>query len=341
MPRRRLPHVQREVDRHGNVRWYFRRARGGKRHRLPDDYGSPAFVEAYHAALAERPVAALRATPGTLEWLVMRYKASAVWSALEPSTRAVRDRLLARLVARAGKAPVAGITRAHVQAGLDERRDKPEAANAFLKTMRQLLDYGIQIDAVRENVAKNVKALKSTRGGHPPWTVAEIEAYEARHPVGTKARLAFDLLLYTGLRKADVVLIGRRHLVDDVLQIVPHKTRKRTGVTVHQRVAAELLTSIAATTVTGTETFIVTDYGRPFTANGFGNWFRERCDEAGVSKSAHGLRKAGAMRAAENGATVHELMALFGWVNLKEAELYTREADRKRLALAASKKMLR
>lgn len=93
--------------------------------------------------------------------------------------------------------------------------------------------------------------------------------------------------------------------------------------------------------VVGADTFIVTDYGRPFTANGFGNWFRERCDEAGVSKPAHGLRKAGAVRAAENGATTQELMALFGWVNVKEAELYTREADRRRLSLTASSKLSR
>jgi hypothetical protein len=57
--------------------------------------------------------------------------------------------------------------------------------------------------------------------------------------------------------------------------------------------------------------------------------------------SAHGLRKAGAVRAAEAGATTQELMALFGWVNIDEAELYTRAADRKRLALRAEGKMAR
>ena len=49
------------------------------------------------------------------------------------------------------------------------------------------------------------------------------------------------------------------------------------------------------------------------------------CVRAGVmGKSAHGLRKAAATRAAENGATVHQLMAIFGWTNVEQAELYTR-----------------
>ena len=71
---------------------------------------------------------------------------------------------------------------------------------------------------------------------------------------------------------------------------------------------------------------------KPFTANGFGNWFRRRCDEAGLPHcSAHGLRKAGATIAAENGATEHQLMAMYGWESPKQAALYTRTADRKRL----------
>ena len=85
-------------------------------------------------------------------------------------------------------------------------------------------------------------------------------------------------------------------------------------------------------------TFLVTEYGKPFTPAGFGGWFRARCDEAGLRQcSAHGLRKAGAVRAAENGATTHELMAIFGWLSLKEAERYTQAARRRRLARNATR----
>jgi integrase len=79
----------------------------------------------------------------------------------------------------------------------------------------------------------------------------------------------------------------------------------------------------------------VNDRGQPFSDAGFGNWFRDRCVEAGVPGRAHGLRKAGATIAANHGATAHQLMAMFGWRTLKMAEQYTRAADQQRLAEAA------
>jgi len=44
------------------------------------------------------------------------------------------------------------------------------------------------------------------------------------------------------------------------------------------------------------------------------------------------LRKAAATVAAENGATAHELISIFGWLTLKKAERYTRAAERKTTA---------
>ena len=85
----------------------------------------------------------------------------------------------------------------------------------------------------------------------------------------------------------------------------------------------------------GDMTYLVNDLEQPFSDAGFGNWFRDRCVEAGVPGRAHGLRKAGATIAANNGATAHQLMAIFGWRTLKMAEQYTRAADQQRLAQAA------
>ena len=83
-------------------------------------------------------------------------------------------------------------------------------------------------------------------------------------------------------------------------------------------------------------TFLVTEHGKPFTDSGFGNWFADRCKEAGVPGRAHSLRKAGATIAANNGATAHQLMGIFGWDTLKMAEAYTRAADQQRLAASAT-----
>ena len=81
---------------------------------------------------------------------------------------------------------------------------------------------------------------------------------------------------------------------------------------------------------------MVTEFGKPFTAKGFGSKFRAWCDEADLPHCpAHGLRKAGAVIAAENGATPHQLMSIFGWRTLKEAERYTKAVQQKKVAAGA------
>jgi integrase/recombinase XerD len=80
-------------------------------------------------------------------------------------------------------------------------------------------------------------------------------------------------------------------------------------------------------------TFLTTEFGRPFTPAGFGNWFRDQCDQANLHHcSAHGLRKATAAALAEAGATAHEIAAVTGHMSLEEIERYTRAARKKKLA---------
>ncbi|MGA8760500.1 MAG: tyrosine-type recombinase/integrase [Stellaceae bacterium] len=81
----------------------------------------------------------------------------------------------------------------------------------------------------------------------------------------------------------------------------------------------------------------MTEFGKPHSAKGFGNWFKKRCREAGLEGlSAHGLRKLGAQRCAEAGATEHQLMALFGWTNPQQAAVYTKKANRAKLESQAA-----
>lgn len=183
-----------------------------------------------------------------------------------------------------------------------------------------------------------VKLLKgkNTDGFHT-WTTEEIARFEQRWPIGTRERLAMDLLLYTGLARGDVVRLGRQHVRDGVITFRMEKDRGD-GV-VYPPVLPVLAKTIAASD-TGDLTFLVTNRGAPFTKESFGNWFRQACREAGCPGSAHGLRKAGATRAAENGATVNQLMALFGWKTEKMALYYSRKADRKRLAATAAPLLL-
>jgi integrase len=91
-------------------------------------------------------------------------------------------------------------------------------------------------------------------------------------------------------------------------------------------------------TPTGHLVYLVTAFGRPHSVKAFGNWFKRRCREAALDDdlSAHGLRKLGAQRCVEVGATEHQLMALFGWASTKQAAVYTRKANRARLEAEAA-----
>ena len=178
--------------------------------------------------------------------------------------------------------------------------------------------------------------LKSNNpSGYHTWTLEEVRQYEERHPIGTKARLALALLLFTGQRRSDITRLGRQHVRDGKITFTQFKGRNRKPKRLVLPILPALQQIIDASPC-GELAFLVNDLGRPFTDAGFGNKFRPWCDQAGLRHcTAHGLRKAGATIAANHGATAHQLMAIFGWDTLKMAEAYTRAADQERLAEAA------
>lgn len=353
-------YVHRDVDRHGNVRLYFRRRKGERKIRIRAAPGTPAFQSEYDAAkiLADTGVLALaaedrtsfaRAThpqPGTYRWLCVQYFCSAEFRRLDARTQRTRRGVLEWTFEEPiapGKAesfadfPVRRMTPKAIRVLRDRKAQFPEAANGRVKAIRQVFAWGIEYEHVSNNPARDVPYVRGRPEGFHSWSVEEVEQFERHHSIGSKARLALALLMYTGVRRSDVVRLGRQHIRDGWFKIAVQKNRSRRPVTIDLPVLLSLQEIIAASP-TGNLTFLVTQFGRPFTANGFGNWFRRRCNEAGLPHcSAHGLRKAGAARAAENGATTHELMAIFGWQTVKEAERYTQAAQRKHLAGSAER----
>ena len=241
---------------------------------------------------------------------------------------------------------------AHVAKLRDEKAAFPHAANNRVKALRQLFawanspEYGY----AKKNPARDVGNL---RGANPDgiraWTEADAVRYEARHPIGTKARLAFDLLLYTGVRRSDVVRLGPQmerwftetlpdgNMVEvQKLVFTEMKGGSRIVKTHELPILPPLRESIDAT-LTGHLVYLMTAWGKPHSAKAFGNWFKKRCRESGLEDlSAHGLRKLGAQRCAEAGATEHQLMALFGWTTPQQAAVYTKKANRARLEASAA-----
>ena len=342
MPRKLPLHLRRERTRHGAI-VYFVREGHGPRIRIREAFDTPEFWEAYRAALQGTPKETKAAKPenkaGSLAWLTARYMASADWSnEISAATRKQRSAIYRAVNAKIGDKPYKAVTRAKITDGRDRRQDRPHAANNFLKAMRALFGWAVANEHLGADPTIGVKLLKTKNpDGFATWTEDDVAKYEAKWPVGTRERLAMDLLLYTGLRRGDVVTIGRPHVRNGVLSL---RRTEKNGELVVLPILAPLQASIAATEC-GELTFLATARGKPFDKASFGNWFAKKCKEAGVPGRAHGLRKCGAVRAAEGGATEAQMNAIFGWAEgSKESSVYIKAASRARRAAAAAKTLL-
>jgi integrase len=232
------------------------------------------------------------------------------------------------------------LTREHVQTIVNEKSATPFGQRNFLNTLRAMFKWAKAEGRIPDDPTLGVMRQRVKTTGYKTWSEAEIECFEAAHPIGSKARLAFALLLYSGQRRSDVIKMGRQHIHDNVLTIDQGKTEGGEEAHLEIPVHPKLREIIDATPTVGVKTFLVTHFGKPYTAPGFGNWFRELCDKAGCSDvSAHGLRKATARRLAEIGCTEHEIAAITGHATIAEVQRYTEAANRKRLARSAMKKL--
>lgn len=346
-----LPFISEDVDRHGNVRVYFRRK--GRKVRMRDPVGSAAFMARYEALRAatdagaalpqEKPDGPQRPIPGSWRALCVLYFGSASYRRLAASTQVTRRAILESTFVEPiapsaahlfGDMPFARFGPKAVRILRDRKEGLPEAANGRVKAIRRVFRWAIEeeIAGVRANPARDIAMIRTGSTGFHTWSDDEVAQFEARWPVGSKPRLALALLLLTGARRSDVVKLGRQHSRDGWLRWTATKGARSNPVVIEIPVLPELAAIIAASP-TGDLTYLQTEYGRAFTAGGFGGWFRERCNDAELPQcAAHGLRKAGSVRAANNGATAHQLMAMFGWQSLAQAELYTKAANRRRLA---------
>jgi integrase len=314
------------------ARFYFRRD-GFKRVPLPGLPGSAEFMSAYTAALAGASpvvIGARRLKAGSIAALITIYLASAKFLSKAPATKSTYRNILERLRVEHGDKPVADLERRHLEAMLARKARTPAAANHWLRLIKVLMLLAVKEGMRSDNPAADVEPIEHRTDGFHTWSEQEIAQFETHHPVGSKARLALALLLYTAQRRSDVVRMGRKHVRGDVVDVRQQKTGKFVLIPMHP----ELFRILAATPAAITPTFLMTAYGKAFTAAGFGGWFRDRCDEAGLSKecTAHGLRKAACRRLAEAGCSASVIASISGHTTLREVERYVKAADQERMA---------
>lgn len=341
--RRKYPRTRFDRDRHGNPRWYAIDPTG-KKIRLREEPGTDAWIAEYKAATEGAHIPGRGHGPGTLGHLISAYLgdrphgANPDFEALADITRDTRRNILRKIREESGDLLLTEITSANIKAGRDARRATPSQANNRIKILSALFSWGIENDRCLTNPTLGVKKLKPPRtGGYYSWTLEDCLQYEARHPLGTKARTAYALTLYLGLRRQDIPKLGPQHRSrDNYMRIQRRKKRGAESPPQEVWICAPLAEALDAFETRGL-TYLLTEYGKPFSTAGLGNKFREWCDQAGLPQcSAHGLRKAVAARLREAGCSIGDIQAVTDHDTSAEVDRYTRDAARK----AASKRAL-
>jgi integrase len=336
----------------------------GRKHkiRIRERYGTPAFWRAYSEAVEalQRPVEpqAVRQRKGawetsTLGWLAERYFDSSEFGGLDPRSQITRRRVIMGCLYEPhteadrdpmGNCPLKFLTPRKIKRLRDLKGNKFGAANNRKKYLSAMFGWAIEADLMATNPARDVRKKQYATAGFHTWNEEEVAAFERRHPVGTRARLAFALFLYLGVRRGDMVRLGPANIHAATTPGEPRTIRFTPSKTLYRRRRESVkpilpaLERILQESPCGLQAFLETSRGRPFTANGFGNKMRQWCDEARLSKrcSAHGLRKVGATRCAELGASEAQLMAIFDWDSPTQAAVYIREANRRRMTMNAA-----
>jgi hypothetical protein len=361
MPKPKYWGVERNVNRHGRLRWFFRpeRGKGKLRIRLPDTYGSPEFDAAWRAAVAGQPLP-LPAAQGlargrtasrlSLGWLIALYLQSEAFTGNRASTQRPRRTMLEKLGVAKGHINIGDIDRSVIQEAMNDRRETVHMANAWLTTVSNMFDWAMQEQTgpetgrpfrLHSNPCEFVKRFKApkkddlddTEDGHPTFMDEDLAAFEAAYPHGSHERLWYEVLLCTGLRVGDAARAGRQHVKDGELRLRTEKTH--TWVTL--RVLPRLKHALAVGPK-GLDTelaWITQKNGKAMDKNYLGRMFSEACRNIGLDRSAHGMRKAAARRYIEAGAQPEQLKAIFGWETSAMVDKYTKKFNRAKVSLRA------
>lgn len=340
----RYPHTMFDFDRYGRKRWYVRVVVRGKnvKRRIQAPEGTEAWVAEYRRHLEDLKAAnSGKRSPyvkvHSLEWLANLYMASAEFQQAKPATQIQRRSILNGITKEHGHRDCRTLSKEAVQAGRDKRAKTPGAANNMIKVVKALYAWGIEAGLVTNNPAEGVKRLKMGASTWKPWTADQRQKFMDAHPYGTTARTAFHLAFDGGLRRSDVVRVGRQHRDETHIRIEQKKTGKRVSILVTPDLAKALDTAPSK----GLH-YVQTEFGKPFSDKGFGATVRRWVKEAGLpaSLTLHGLRKADGVRMAESGASENEIAAKLGHSDTRSASVYTKGANQERLADAAVRRIL-
>ena len=331
----RLKYVDEYRDRLGTVRRYFRKA-GKRLGALPGEVGSEEFMTAYAAFMAEKPTAVVRPLhEDSLARLIVDFYGSRYFTDLKPSSRKLYKYALEPLSKAHGHRSASAMTSEHAEKIISQIGAKrPGMGNLTRAVMRRVMQFAVKTKRRKDNPMVGVEPFKV--GEHHTWTDAELKKFEDHWRLGTRQRLAYALLLYTGQRVGDVAKMKRADIADGMIHVIQEKTGAELWVPIHPELQRAMKTySAKGLTLIGDAS------GRPIKRNALSAAMRAAIKDAGLPKRcvSHGLRKANARLLAESDATEKQIAAVSGHKTLKEIERYTKAANQKKMARAAMDKL--
>jgi integrase len=335
----RLPYVNEYIDRHGTLRRYVRR-KGHPRTKLPGIPGSEEFMAAYQAAMADiaQPAQA-DSDPGTLKSLWDDFQRTAEFANLKSSSKRAYRIALEPILKMHGHRLARDMPSDKARKIIEEiGTTRPGMANLTKSLLHRLMTFAIKTGLRKDNPFAGLTDYKLDK--HHTWTEQERTTYERKWPLGTRERLAYTLLLYTGQRVSDVVEMHRADIRNGAICVVQEKTAKDDNDALEIQIHPALERALKAGPSNGL-TLIGDKNGKPIKKESLSHLIKRAAKSAGLPPrcKAHGLRYAAIKRLAEHGSTTKEIAAVSGHRSLKEIERYTERANRKSLAKSAIDKL--
>ena len=324
-----------EVRRGKYVSTYYRRA--GQRVKIEGEPGSPAWIENYdriHRSF-ESPGNELpgRIVRGSMADLIARYRASPEYRRLRPKTRLEYDRAIAFLLSACGDKPAATLPRKFVIKLRNDNQDSPSRANKTIAFLKTLMNFAVDLEWRASNPCHNVKKLKLGEGAKV-WTAEQIATFTDK--ARPHHRIAFELGLNTGQRLGDILAISWSAYDGATVTLKQQKTGAELTIPCTRRLKMYL------DSLPRRSPIIVTNAdGKPYRrVDSYSNLFGAEIRAMGLSGiSFHGLRKTAAAILAEEGCSEREIMALTGHRSTAMVSHYTRQADQKRRAESAVRRL--
>jgi integrase len=297
----------------------------------------------------------------TLAWLVEQYQDSNEWKSFGQSTRKVRRAILDKIIAlphprMAGRTwgecpgsqiapqPIKELRDANLvwlpvtapETGEDPDdvvRTNNEGSNSWLKALRAVSRWAFNDWAVNlpTNPCLGIKLYPGSVEGFHGWALQEIETYRTKYHLGTKERPAFELLLFTGQRRGDIVRLGEKLLTTDskgrpIFSFRQEKNRlAETAATAFIPYWQKLREVVEATMRGEGGPYLPSQRGAVHEGE-LRDHVPRLLRHAGLRDcSAHGLRKAFVVESIRRERRPAEIMAATGHKTMKEFDRYARE----------------